>query len=289
MSSRPYDGPAAEEASAPGTRGRHRPSLTMVAGLTIALLWLLIALCAPLLAPYDPLAHDLAATFQPPSPEHWLGTDNYGRDILSRILYGSRVDLQMGVFGVLFPFIIGNFIGVLSGYFGGIVDTLLMRFLDITISFPFFVLVIAIISVLGPGLSSFYIALALVGWVSYARLTRSQVLVLKHSDFILAARTLGYSRWRIMLRHLLPNAITPAVVFSMTDVVLVVLLGSALSYIGLGAQPPTAEWGVMIAEGQAFLATAWWMCVFPGLAIVLLALGFSLLADGMADLLGTKA
>lgn len=275
--------------SMPAKPARRRLSVTLISGLLITLLWLLIALCAPWLAPYDPLAHDLAATFQAPGAEHWLGTDNYGRDILSRLIFGTRIDLQMGILGVLFPFIIGNIIGVLSGYFGGLTDTVLMRLLDITIAFPFFVLVIAIISVLGPGLNSFYIALALVGWVSYARLTRSQVLVLKHSDFILAARVMGYSPLRIMLRHLLPNAITPAVVFSMTDVVLVVLLGSSLSYIGLGAQPPAAEWGVMIAEGQAFIATAWWMCVFPGLAIVLLALGFSLLADGLAERLGTKA
>lgn len=264
-------------------------STTLIIGLIVTALWCLLAIFAPLLAPYDPVAQDLAATFQPPGVNHWLGTDNYGRDILSRIIYGTRIDLQMGIFGVVFPFLIGNTIGVLAGYFGGIVDTVLMRLLDITIAFPFFVLVIAIISVLGPGLNSFYIALALVGWVSYARLTRSQVLVLKHSDFILAGRTLGYSPLRIMLRHLLPNAMTPSIVFSMTDVVLVVLLGSSLSYIGLGAQPPTAEWGVMIAEGQAFITTAWWMCVFPGLAIVLLALGFSLLADGMAERLGTKS
>jgi peptide/nickel transport system permease protein len=271
------------------TGGTHRRlPAALIAGALISLSWLLIAIFAPLLAPYDPIAQDLKATFQPPGAAHWLGTDNYGRDILARIIFATRIDLQMGILGVLFPFIIGNTIGVLSGYFGGIVDMLLMRLLDITIAFPFFVLVIAIISVLGPGLNSFYIALALVGWVSYARLTRAQVLVLKHSDFILAARTLGYSPLRIMFRHLLPNAITPAVVFSMTDVVLVVLLGSALSYLGLGVQPPAAAWGVMIADGQPFIASAWWMCVFPGVAIVLLALGCSLLADGMADLLGTK-
>jgi peptide/nickel transport system permease protein len=271
------------------TAGTHRRlPAALIAGVLISLSWLLIAIFAPLLAPYDPIAQDLKATFQPPGAAHWLGTDNYGRDILARIIFATRIDLQMGILGVLFPFIIGNTVGVLSGYFGGIVDMLLMRLLDITIAFPFFVLVIAIISVLGPGPNSFYIALALVGWVSYARLTPAQVLVLKHSDFILAARTLGYSPLRIMFRHLLPNAITPAVVFSMTDVVLVVLLGSALSYLGLGVQPPAAAWGVMFAEGQPFIASAWWMCVFPGVAIVLLALGFSLLADGMADLLGTK-
>jgi peptide/nickel transport system permease protein len=163
-----------------------------------------------------------------------------------------------------------------------------MRLLEVTMAFPFLVLVIAIIAVLGPGLGSMYVALALVGWVSYARLTRAQVLVLKSADFVSAARVMGLGTWRVMWRHLLPNAVTPAVVFAMTDAVLVVLLGSALSYLGLGAQPPAAEWGVMIAEGQQFLASAWWICLFPGLAIVSLAMGFSLLADGLADLLGTR-
>ena len=277
---------AAERLSS--TRRRRPLSWTLVAGGLISGGWLLVALLADLIAPYDPIAQDLTATLQGPSAAHWLGTDNYGRDILSRILHSARVDLQMGIFGVLFPFLIGNLVGLIAGHFGGLVDTLLMRLLEVTIAFPFFVLVIAIISILGPGLTSFYIALAMVGWVSYARLVRAQILVLKGSDFISAARTLGYSDLRIMFRHLLPNAITPAVVFSMTDVVLVILLGSALSYLGLGAQPPTAEWGVMIAEGQQFLSTAWWICLFPGLAIVLLALGFSLIADGLAELLGTK-
>jgi peptide/nickel transport system permease protein len=163
-----------------------------------------------------------------------------------------------------------------------------MRVLDVTISFPFFVLVIAIVSVLGPGLTSFFIAVSLVGWVSYARLIRSQVLALKHMDFIQAARALGYGPMRIMLGHLLPNAIAPAIVFAMSDVVLVILLGSSLSYLGLGAQPPAAEWGVMIAEGQTFLASAWWISFFPGLAIVFIALGFSLLGDGLAEWLGLQ-
>lgn len=262
--------------------------VTLLMGLGVTGSWIVLALAADLVAPYSPIAQNVAMALQPPSAEHLLGTDNYGRDILSRILYGARVDLQIGVFGVLFPFLIGNVIGLLSGYFGGIVDTLLMRILEVTIAFPFFVLVIAIISILGPGLISLYIALALVGWVSYARLTRAQVLILKKADFVGAARVLGYSNRRIMLRHLLPNAISPALVFAMTDMVLVILLGASLSYLGLGAQPPAAEWGVMIAEGQQFLASAWWICLFPGLAIVLLGLGLSLSADGLAQLLGTK-
>lgn len=268
--------------------GRSRLPTTLVVGMALNVAWLLLALGADVIAPYSPIAQDISTALQGPSAAHWLGTDNYGRDILSRIIHGARVDLQIGVFGVLFPFLIGNVIGLVAGFFGGVVDAVLMRVLEVTVAFPFFVLVIAIISILGPGLVSLYIALALVGWVSYARLVRAQVLVLKDSDFVSAARVLGYGNLRIMLRHLLPNAISPGVVFSMTDMVLVILLGSSLSYLGLGAQPPTAEWGVMIAEGQQFLATAWWICLFPGLAIVFLALGFALTADGLARFLGTK-
>jgi peptide/nickel transport system permease protein len=259
-----------------------------LAGGAICLFWLVLALGAPWIAPYDPIAQDLSATLQPPFGTHLLGTDNFGRDILSRIIWGTRIDLQMGVFGVLFPFLIGTAIGAVSGYFGGLIDAVLMRLLDVTMSFPFFVLIIAIVATLGPGLISFYIALALVGWVSYARLVRAQFLVIKHADFVLAARSLGYSHARIALRHILPNAIMPAVVFSMSDAVIDILLGSSLSYLGLGIQPPTAEWGLMIAEGQGFIASAWWIAFFPGLAIVLLATGFSLLADGFAERFGIR-
>ena len=259
-----------------------------LAGGAVCLFWLGLALLAPWVAPYDPIAQNLNATLLPPGGTHLLGTDNFGRDILSRIIWGTRIDLQMGVFGVFFPFLIGTTIGAASGYFGGLIDMLLMRLLDVTMSFPFFVLIIAIVATLGPGLISFYIALALVGWVSYARLIRAQFLVIRHADFVLAAQSLGYSHGRIVFRHILPNAIMPAVVFSMSDAVIDILLGSSLSYLGLGIQPPTAEWGLMIAEGQSFIATAWWIAFFPGLAIVLLATGFSLLADGFAERFGIR-
>ena len=266
----------------------HNIKFTLVIGITIIISWIIIAIFASFISPYDPNTLYLDNTFQYPNLNHIFGTDNYGRDIFSRVIHGSRIDLQMAIIGVVFPFIIGNFIGLLSGYFGGIIDSIIMRLLEITMSFPFFVLVIAIVSILGPGLKSFYIALALVGWVSYARLSRSQVLVVKNLDYILAAKTLGYGNMRIIFSHILPNSITPSLVFSMTDAILVVLLGSALSYLGLGVQPPTAEWGVMIAEGQIFITSSWWMCLFPGLAIVLLALGFSLCADGLATMLNVK-
>jgi peptide/nickel transport system permease protein len=264
------------------------PSRLAYAGAGISLFWLFVAIGAPWLAPYDPLEQNLAAALLPPGGAHLLGTDNFGRDLLSRIIWGTRLDLQMGVFGVLFPLIIGTTIGAIAGYFGGVIDILLMRLLDVTVSFPFLVLIIAIVATLGPGLTSFYIALALVGWVSYARLVRSRFLVLKQADFVLAAHSLGFTHSRIVLHHILPNAIMPALVFSMSDAVIDVVLGASLSYLGLGIQPPTAEWGLMIAEGQTFIATAWWMSFFPGVAIVLLATGFSLLADGVAEHFGLR-
>jgi peptide/nickel transport system permease protein len=267
-------------------RSRVPPALW--AGGTLTLFWIVLALGAPVIAPYDPIAQDLTRTLSGPSLAHPLGTDNFGRDVLSRIIFGTRLDLAMGLVGVAVPFVIGCSIGLVAGHAGGITDMLLMRVLDVTISFPFLVLVIAIVSVLGPGLTSFFIAVSLVGWVSYARLLRSQILVLKHREFIQAARALGYGPVSIMLRHLLPNAIAPAIVFAMSDIVLVILLGSSLSYLGLGAQPPAAEWGVMIAEGQTFLASAWWISFFPGLAIVGIALGFSLLGDGLTEWLGSS-
>lgn len=273
-------------AAAPGAG---RKDLALKAGIGLIAAWIAIALLAPWIAPYDPTAQDLQSALLAPGPAHPFGTDNFGRDVLSRVVWGARIDLAMGVLGILAPLAIGCGIGLVAGYFGGIVDTLLMRILDITISFPFFVLMIAIISVLGPGLASFFIALALVGWVSYARLVRSRTLVLRHSDFVAAGRILGFSSLRIMLRHVLPNAVLPALVFAMSDIVLTILLGSSLSYLGLGAQPPLAEWGVMIAESQNFISTAWWISLFPGLAIVFLALGFSLAADGLAAKYGVQA
>ncbi|SCC08805.1 ABC transporter permease [Kosakonia oryziphila] len=258
------------------------------AGVVIVGLWLFIALFAPWLAPFDPITQDATSSLLSPGGAHLFGTDNFGRDIFSRVLWGARVDLQICLLGVIFPFFLGTTLGALSGYLGGVVDAAIMRLIDIVLAFPFLVLMLAIIAILGPGLGSFYIAMAMVGWVSYARLVRAQVLTLKQRDFIVAARSLGYGHGRILFRHLLPNAITGALVFSMSDCVLVLLNGAAVSYLGLGVQPPTAEWGVMVAEGQSFITTAWWITTFPGLAIVLLAMGFSLLADGLGDKLGAR-
>ncbi|NGX88367.1 ABC transporter permease [Rahnella sp. Lac-M11] len=257
-------------------------------GILMLSAWLLIALFTPWIAPFDPIAQDAAVTLSPPTFAHPFGTDNFGRDILSRVMWGARIDLQICIIGVIFPFTFGTLIGAFSGYLGGAVDTFFMRVIDVVLAFPFLVLMLSIIAILGPGLSSFYIAMAMVGWVSYARLVRSQVLTLKHRDFILAARSLGYRHPRILLLHLLPNALTSSLVFSMSDCVLVLLSGASVSYLGLGVQPPLAEWGVMVAEGQSFITTAWWITTFPGLAIVVLAMSFSLLADGLGDKLGER-
>ena len=266
----------------PGWRRVHLSGLTLVGG-SLVLLWVLVALFAPLLAPHDPDSTNLGALLKPPlTPGHLLGTDQLGRDVLSRIIYGTRVDLSMGLIGVMAPFTIGIALGVISGYVGVKLDTLLMRLVDVALAFPFLVLVLAILAVRGPGLGNYYIALAIVAWVPYARMVRAETLVLKRSEFVEAARLLGFSGAYVMRKHVLPNAVTPAAVFVITDIVLTILLGSGLSFFGLGAQPPTAEWGRMIAEGQAFLATSWWISVLPGIALLLLTLGFALLGDGIA-------
>lgn len=268
--------------------GLDRKHLTLLSGLTIILAWLSLAFLAPLIAPFDPLSQNTNIRLSAPSLEHLFGTDNFGRDIFSRVIWGARVDMQLSILGVAFPFLIGTCVGALCGYIGSYLDTFCMRLIDIILAFPFLVLMLAIMVLIGPGLGSFYVAMTLVGWVSYARLVRSQILVLKASDFVLATKSLGFSHCRVVFRHLLPNAMHGAIVFLMSDAVLVLLNGAAVSYLGLGVQPPTAEWGTMIAEGQSFITSAWWICTFPGLAIVSLALGFSLLADGVAETLGMR-
>ncbi len=267
------------------TRGSFRARLDAltIAGATVIAFWVVVAIFAPLLAPYEPSATDVSALLKPPLSEgHLLGTDQLGRDVFSRVVYGARVDLSMGLIGVIAPFVVGILLGVVAGYAGGKVDTALMRLVDVMLAFPFLIMVLAIVAILGPGLRNYFVALAIVAWVPYARLVRSETLVLRKSEFVEAAQTLAYPRRAILFRHVLPNAIAPAAVFVITDIVLTILLGAALSFYGLGAQPPTAEWGRMIAEGELYLTTAWWLTVIPGTMLILLTLGFSLLGDGLA-------
>lgn len=259
-----------------------RGSLEIALGAALLAAWLVLAAGAPFFAPYAPNSIDLGAVLQPPGAAHWFGTDHLGRDVLSRVIFGARIDIWMGIVGVSAPLVIGVAIGLLSGYFGGVLDTVMMRLADITVAFPFFILVIAIVGILGPGLYNYFIALALVAWVAYARLTRAEVMVLKHAEFVEAARALGYPHRAILLAHVLPNSLGPVVIYAMTDAVLVILAGASLGFLGLGAQPPTAEWGVMIADGQPYVIQAWWICLFPGLAAVTLGFGFVLVSDGLA-------
>ncbi len=263
---------------------RDLPS-SLTVGLILVGLIVLVALVGPILLSTDPTALHLEDALLPPSTAHFLGTDNFGRDVLVRIIYGASTDLQIGLFCVVPPMIIGATLGGLAGFYGGWLDIILMRLADVVVAFPFFVLVIAIVAVLGPGLTNMYIAVAIVGWTAYARLIRGEVLVAKQADYVNAARVLGYRDGRILLRHLLPNVAGQALVFATSDFVLDILLGSSLGFLGLGARAPAPEWGVMIADGRNFITQAAWTTAFPGLAIVIVALAFSLLGDGLADVL----
>jgi peptide/nickel transport system permease protein len=265
---------------------RNRP---LAAGLVLLLLLLAAMLVGPALSPYDAATVDLRAALQSPNATHWLGTDNLGRDVLTRMLVAARIDLQIALICVILPFGVGSLIGAISGYVGGKTDAVVMRLVDMLWAFPFYVLVIAIVGTLGPGIANMYIAFTLVVWISFARIVRGEVLVLKRAEYVMAAQVLGFSHARIVLRHVLPNAITPALVYAMADVVLTILAVTSLSFLGLGIQPPAAEWGLMIAEGRTFIFDAWWISTFPGLAIIFAGITFILLGDGIDDLLRPKS
>jgi len=261
-------------------------ALSLWTGVAIISVLGLAAILAPVLLPAGPDHQDLLNTLQPPSWSHPFGTDNLGRDIFTRTIYAARIDLTVGLITTYLPLVLGVLLGLVAGYRGGWLETVVMRAVDVVVAFPFIVLVIAVIAIVGPGLLGVYIGITVVGWALYARLTRAEVLVLKEQQFVLAGKSLGYSGSRVMFRHVLPNVIRPNLVFSTLDIVLNILVLASLSFLGLGVQPPTAEWGLMVAEGQTFLLTAWWISTMPGLVIVLSGVGFSLIGDGLADRLG---
>ena len=268
-----------------GFRRRWYRTPSFVAGVAILALIVLAAAAAPLIASQDPTDQNLQATLQGPSGSHLLGTDDLGRDVWARLLYGARTDLRVAFLAVLFPFTIGTLIGLVAGYFGRLIDTVTSWLVNIVVAFPFYVLIIALVFALGSGTRNIYIAITIVGWVSYTRIVRGEVLVAKRREYVLAARAAGLSHARILFRHLLPNVITQAIVFAMSDIVLDILAIVTLGYLGLGVQPPTPDWGRMIADGQTYLTTHWELSTIPGIAVVITALGLSLLADGLADLL----
>ncbi len=269
-------------------RSRSRLNPTLLTGLVLLGVIALAAVCAPLLTSYDPIEQDLGNALADPGNGHLLGTDQLGRDVFARLLYGARVDLQVGALAVLFPFLIGSSLGLVAGWFGGWFDTLLMRVVDMVVAFPFFVLVIALVFALGPGTSSIYIAITLVGWVAYARIVRGEVLVAKEQEYALAARVSGLPTHRILLRHLLPNVLLQAFVFAMSDIVLCILAIVTLGYLGLGVPPPTPDWGSMIQEGQTFILTKWHLAAIPGFAVVLTGLALALVADGIVQRSGRR-
>jgi peptide/nickel transport system permease protein len=264
--------------------GRRVPG-TLLIGVVLLVAIVAIALLGPVLLGSDPNTLHLEDALLPPDPGHPMGTDNFGRDVFVRVINGAAIDLQIGLFSVVPPLLIGFTVGGLAAFYGGWLDTVAMRIADVVVAFPFFVLVIAIVAVLGPGLTNMYIAVAIVGWTAYARLVRSEVLVAKQLDYVNAARVLGFSDARIMLRHLVPNVAVQALIFATSDFVLDILLGSSLGFLGLGARPPAPEWGLMIADGRNFIIQAPWISTFPGFAIVVVGITFSLLGDGLADFL----
>lgn len=257
-------------------------------GLVIIASLLIVAAVAPWIAPYDPIAQNLSQRLLPPSAAHWMGTDELGRDILSRVIYGTRLTLAVVLLVVISVGPIGLLIGTLSGYFGGMVDTVLMRVTDIFLAFPRLVLALAFVAALGPGIENAVIAIACTAWPPYARVARAETLVIRNADYIAAVRLQGASHLRIVLRHVVPMCLPSVIVRTTLDMAGIILIAAGLGFLGLGAQPPSPEWGAMIAKGREFIFDQWWVAAFPGLAICLVALGFNLFGDGLRDVLDAR-
>jgi peptide/nickel transport system permease protein len=268
------------------SRAWRYPSLTI--GATLFIVILIAVLIVPLFLSSGPDTQDLTAILQGPSLHHLLGTDELGRDELVRLLYAGRTDLKVGVLAVLFPFCFGTTMGVLAGFYGGWLDWVVMRIVDVLVAFPFYVLVIALVFVVGTGTRGIIIAFAIADWVVYARTVRSATLVVREAEYVAAARVGGLGDIRVLARHVLPNVVTQAIIYVMTDVVLVIVAVVTLGYLGLGVQPPTPDWGAMINDGQSFITTQWWLSTIPGIAVVLTGLSLSLIGDGLADALRAR-
>ncbi len=274
----------------PGARGGRRAhGWTLWTGVVVVGSVVLVALLAPWIAPADPNQQDLASGLLAPSAQHWLGTDQLGRDILSRLLHAPRTDLRVAVVAVLFPFVLGTLLGSVAGYFGGWVDRVVGYVVDTVLAFPFYIVALAIVGVVGAGEVGIYLAYGAVGWVAYARVIRQTTRLAATQTWAVAARDSGLSHATVLTRHVLPNTIAQSIVFLFTDIVFVIVSVVTLSYLGLGIQQPTAEWGSMISDGQAYITSNWWMCVAPGLAVAYTGIGLSLIADGLTDRLGGRS
>jgi peptide/nickel transport system permease protein len=269
-------------------RPRRKIPPSLIAGGSILGVIIVLAIFAPLIAPYNPNQINLNDILAGPSAAHWLGTDQLGRDVVSRLLYGARTDLTVAFIAVISPFILGTILGAIAGYTGGLVDAIIMRVADVIVAFPFYVLVLLLVFLLGPGVRSIIITVTVVSWVAYARIIRSSTLVAKSEEYVLFARVGGLRKMRIIVRHILPNVITQAVIYAMSDIVLDIVLIVTLGYLGLGIPPPAADWGAMMASGQQFLTTDWALSTIPGIAVVITGLGLSLTGDGLAEILRVK-
>jgi len=257
-------------------------------GFLLVLLLALVALFAPFLSPRDPSAIDLSNRLIGPSWKHPLGTDQLGRDLLSRMIYGSRISLSVGFVAVGISVLIGIALGSIAGYFGGRIDTFIMRFVDIMLCFPTFFLILSVIALLEPNIFTIMAVIGVTSWMGVARLIRAEILSLKEQEFILAARAIGAGSFRIIVRHLIPNAMTPVLVSATLGIAAAILVESSLSFLGIGVQPPTPSWGNILTEGKSVLGIAWWLTLFPGLAILITVLAYNLLGEGLRDLLDPR-
>ena len=264
-----------------------RSNYLFTLGVLICIFWILMAILAPVIAPYDPIVQDLSIMLQPPSKEHVFGTDNFGRDIFSRVIYGGRYSLLAGCLTVIIAGALGSLYGAIAGYVGGKVDNVMMRFSEMVLSFPSLILAMLINSVMGSSLFNTMFALVIVAWPTYARLMRSVVLSVKENEYIAAAEVLGASRMRILIKEIIPNSISSVLIMATTDLGNQILMFSTLSFLGLGSAPPTPEWGMMVSEGVDYF-NKFWVAGFPGLAIFTMAIGANFIGDGMRDLLDPK-
>lgn len=270
-------------------RSRIGANGSLISGLAIVGTLMLVAILASVIAPYDPVKQDIGnALAAPGSAGHLLGTDQLGRDVLSRLLYGARIDIFVALGAVVCPFLIGTVVGIWAGYRGGWFDSVVVGIIDVIIAFPILVLLIALVFVLGPGVGTIVISVTVIDWVVYARLARGSARREQAMEYVLAAKVGGVPTWRILACHILPNIIAQSVVYAMSDAVLIILFITTLGFLGLGVPPPAADWGTMISEAQLYLNAQWWLAVIPGVAIILTGLGLSLIADGLAQKLDAR-
>ncbi|MBN1881257.1 MAG: ABC transporter permease [Deltaproteobacteria bacterium] len=254
-----------------------------ISGLVIVLFFFAVSILAPMISPHNPSEINRDELLKAPGPDHLFGTDKLGRDVLSRMIYGSRISLKVGFVAVGISIVIGAFLGALAGYYGGVLDAVIMRFVDVMLCFPAFFLILAVIAILEPSIWNIMVVIGLTGWMGVARLVRAEFLTLTKRDFVLAARAQGAGDFRIIFGHVLPNALGPILVAATLGVAGAILTESALSFLGIGVQPPTPSWGNILTDGQDTIAVAWWLSLYPGLAILLTVLGYNLLGEGIRD------